>query len=77
LKIQPNEPDAHIVLGNAFMAKQDVDRAIAHYVQALHVRPDDSNAHYNLGTALKQKGDVERAAQEHEKALELEGHRQP
>jgi integrase len=56
---------------------KDVDRAIAQYVQALHLRPDDSNAHYNLGTMLKQKGDVERAAQEYEKALELERHRQP
>jgi Flp pilus assembly protein TadD len=54
------------------MAKQDVDRAIAHYVQALHLRPDDFNAHYNLGTALKQKGDVERAAREYEKARESE-----
>ena len=56
---------------------KDVDRAIAQYVQALHLRPDDSNAHYNLGTTLKQKGDVERAAQEYEKVLELERHRQP
>jgi Flp pilus assembly protein TadD len=59
------------------MAKQDVDQAIAHYVQALRLRPDDSNAHYNLATALKQKGDVERAAQEYETALELERQRQP
>src|SRR5229473_3750108 len=72
LKIQPNEPDAHIVLGNAFMAKQDVDRAIAHYEQALTLRPEDSNAHYNLGIALQEKGETDRAAREYEKARQYE-----
>ena len=72
MKIQPNEPDAHIVLGNALMAKQDVDRAIAQYEKALTLRPEDPNAHYNLGVALQEKGQTERAAREYEKAREFE-----
>jgi Flp pilus assembly protein TadD len=54
------------------MAKQDVDRAIAQYQQALTLRPEDSNAHYNLGIALQEKGETDRAAREYEKARQYE-----
>ena len=64
-----------VVLGNAFMAKQDVDRAIRHYEEALALQPDDVNAHYNLGVALQQKGEAERAGREFEKARKLESDR--
>ena len=72
LQLQPNDPDACVILGNAYMAKGDIDRAIKAYENALALRAEDSNAHYNLGAALSQKGDTARAAIEFQKARELD-----
>jgi Flp pilus assembly protein TadD len=71
LRLQPNDPDALVVLGNAFMAKNDFDQASKHYRQALAIRPDDLNAHYNLAIALQQEGQLEQAAREFEEARKL------
>ena len=72
LKLLPNEPDAHVVLGNAFLAKDDLDRAGSEYMKALTARPDDANAHYNLGLVWQKKGDTGRANREFQTANELD-----
>ena len=61
-------------LGNAFLAKQDLGRAISQYQQALTLRPEDSNAHYNLAIAFQEKGETEAAAREYEKARRFGAH---
>jgi len=76
LELQPNDPDAQVVLGNAYMAKNDVPRAIIEYERALSLHPEDSNAHYNLAVALTEKGESDRAAREFEKAREFGSHGQ-
>ena len=62
------DADAHVILGNALMLKQNVESAILHYREALKLRPDDPNAHHNLAVALQQQGKDEEAARELEKA---------
>jgi tetratricopeptide (TPR) repeat protein len=44
-------------LGNAHLADENFDRAIAAYQQALRVNPVDSNAKWNLELALRQRTD--------------------
>ncbi len=47
---------AHFNLGNALLAIDDPDAAIAVYQKALQMQPNYSDAHNNLGNALKDSG---------------------
>jgi len=45
-------PDLHIALGIALGSKEDTDRAIAEFREALRLNLDNEFAHYDLGNAL-------------------------
>jgi tetratricopeptide (TPR) repeat protein len=47
--------------GAAYLTAGNVDRTIAHSLEALELDPDLASAHYNLGLALHRKGDREQA----------------
>ncbi len=56
LELDPNNADAHNMLGNAFADRQQWPEAAACYRQALAANPEKAAAHYNLGNALSALG---------------------
>jgi Flp pilus assembly protein TadD len=48
--------EAHNNVGEALVAGEQFDEAIAHFREALGVNPEHASAHYNLGAALAQLG---------------------
>ncbi|WP_242335386.1 tetratricopeptide repeat protein [Anaeromyxobacter sp. SG66] len=67
----PSKPRPHLNLGQALMAKHDVDAAIAQYRLALRADPEYVEAHNNLGVALVEKGQVDEAIAHLELAVAL------
>ena len=63
---------AHINLGLALMAKNQLDEAIAEFKKAIELDPKDAIAHYNLGIALQAKNHLDEAIAEYRKAIELD-----
>ena len=72
LKANPNDPDNHINLGAAYVAKAMWDEAIAEYKRALKINPKHALARTGLGVAYLQKGMVDKAISEHRKALAID-----
>ena len=68
----PNNPKAHLNMGNVLLDGNRVDDAIVHYRTALNLLPDYADAHCNLGNALAQSGQVDAAISEYEKAIQLQ-----
>jgi cytochrome c-type biogenesis protein CcmH/NrfG len=70
--VTPQNPAAHIILGNAYMAKNDLNRAIAEYKTALTLHPfglDPMEVHFNMGMALQQREEWDEAAKHFEAVL--------
>jgi tetratricopeptide (TPR) repeat protein len=63
---------AHYGLGSAFLHKERLDEAIAHYQKALAINPDYPNAKNDLGTALLKKGRADEAIACYQQALQIE-----
>ena len=59
----------HNDLGAMLVRQGQVQEAIGHYEQALHLKPDLANAHYNLGIALAGQGRLQEAIGHYEQAL--------
>jgi tetratricopeptide (TPR) repeat protein len=56
LTIDPNAPELHLNLGNAFLAQGDQDRAIACYSTSVRLAPDCAYGYANLGHAFLMDG---------------------
>jgi tetratricopeptide (TPR) repeat protein len=72
VEVTPENPAAHIILGNAYMAKNDLNRAIAEYKTALTLHPfglDPMEVHFNMGMALQQREEWDEAAKHFEAVL--------
>ena len=54
--IDEKQPIYHVVLGNAFAAQKDYEKAANEYNIALKLKPDYENALYNLGRILYDQG---------------------
>ncbi len=63
---------AHFNLGNALLARNQLDPAIAEFRKAIELEPKLASAHTNLGVALKARNQSDEAIAEHRKAIELE-----
>ena len=50
--------DAHLLLGDLLMARDQAKVAIQHYREALRIQPQSGRAHLSLGSALASGGDV-------------------
>src|SRR5690348_1662828 len=57
--------------GNGFHAKQDYDRAIGDYDEAIRLNPSYARAYYNRGISYANKGLVDRAIEDYTHAIEL------
>ena len=71
LELDPNNADAHNMLGNAFADRKQWPEAAECYRQALAVDPEKAAAHYNLGNALSALGLLEDAAACYRRAIKL------
>ncbi len=71
LDIKPDDPEAHVNLGNAMTVKGKVDEAETLYRQALAIRPDFAEAHSDLGNVLLYKGKIDEAMDQYRQALAI------
>lgn len=54
LEIKPDDPDLYLGLGNAWIAKGEVEKAIALYQSAIRINPGLSEAKFKLEQLIKQ-----------------------
>ena len=58
--------------GTAYARKEEYDRAIADFDQAIELQPDVAGAYYNRGNAYYYKGEYDRAIADYDQAVELQ-----
>lgn len=65
----------HNHLGAAFKARNEFDKAITHFKQAIRINPLHASALSNLGAAWAEKGNTSKAIDYYNKALEIDPNR--
>jgi Tfp pilus assembly protein PilF len=68
ITVTERNAQAHTVLASEFTARGQLDRAIAHYDEAVRIDPDSIVARVNLAGCLGQQGRLEEAAAGYEEA---------
>src|ERR1700730_10684508 len=58
IKAAPDDPRAHIALGNLYAFEKKFDAARAEFVKALELAPKDPAAHVAIGNAYAEQGQV-------------------
>lgn len=74
LEKSPEDPDLLAKLGECFVARGDLARAIATYERAVRAAPGRADVHGQLGAALLARGDVDAALRHLATAVELDAH---
>jgi len=69
---RPHNARARVALGNALLARNRVDEAIAAYREAVGIRPDLADAQCALGMGLAKKGALDEAVAAYREALRLD-----
>jgi arylsulfatase A-like enzyme/tetratricopeptide (TPR) repeat protein len=77
LKLVPDDPDAHYVMGMAHARNGESVLAARSIREAIRLRPDHAVAHYHLAVILTGQGKLREAVEEYEEALELAPHDLP
>ena len=72
LAVNPNNADAHVLLGGLLTDSGELQQAHQHLAEALRLNPKSSDALYNLGNALAKERRFAEAMQNWHKAIELE-----
>ena len=67
----PNSAILHNITGTCNASLMQLDAAIGHYKQALHINPQYAEAYNNMGIALNGKGDLEAAIESCRQALKI------
>jgi tetratricopeptide (TPR) repeat protein len=72
LAIKPNVASAvdYFYLGNAWFEREQFDRAISSYQQAIALKPNYAEAYHHLGSVLSQLGKPDKAIEYYQKAIE-------
>jgi len=70
-KVAGGNPLVHVMLGNAYAERGDLDRARTEYETALRLRPDDPGALQRLGVVLTQQGRAAEAISHLQRAVQL------
>jgi tetratricopeptide (TPR) repeat protein len=68
---RPTTPVAFCTRGTAFFNRQDYNRAIADYDEAIRLDPNYALAFYSRGCAYDRKGDYDRAIKDYDEAIRL------
>ena len=61
---------SHYNLGLAYKLKDQLDKAIPEFQNAIRLQPDLADAHYTLGVLFWQQGEFDKATEELEKAIQ-------
>jgi tetratricopeptide (TPR) repeat protein len=69
LRVDPDNPMAHVNLGMLRAEEGRLDEAVSHSRRAIALRPALAGAHNNLGTALVRRGDRQGARAAFEEAI--------
>jgi len=72
LAYDPEYPDGHINLGNAYFREDRLEDSAAAYQSALQLSPQDVRAHQNLGVALQALGNFSGAEASFREALSID-----
>ena len=71
LLLEPENVDAHIVLGNALAGLRDLDGAVAQLTEAIQINPKRARSYSNLGSLRALQGDRDKAEASFLKAVEV------
>ena len=71
INIEPNEPDSHVNLGNAYLRSGQRETAMKVWENALERWPEIAIIHYNMSRALMELGRVDEAISRLKHAIEL------
>ena len=63
---------AHNIRGNAYLKKNEYDRAIQDYDESVRINPNYAKAFNNRGVAHQRKGEYERAIENFDEAIRLD-----
>jgi tetratricopeptide (TPR) repeat protein len=72
VEIGENTPQFHLLMGKAFLNREEDDKAITELERAQQGDPTLPFLHFNLGLAYEHKQDYERAAEEFKKSIAQE-----
>ena len=64
LRLDPDNPWAHLKMGHLYHSEGNLDAAIREYRTTIHLKPDAARPHLALGRALKAQGKKQEAAEE-------------
>ncbi len=69
LKLAPENASLHYNLGLAYKLKDQLDKAVPEFKEAIRLQPDLADAHYTLGILYWQRGEFDPATEEMRQAL--------
>ena len=72
LEVGKNSPELHLVLGKAYLARDQDDSAMAELRRAAQAAPKLPFVHYNLGVVYRRKGEFAKAKEEFLKDAAIE-----
>ena len=58
-------------MGSALTHKNQLERALSHYLEALRIRPDDPTGHYGIGIVYTKLGNFDKAVHHYREAIEM------
>lgn len=71
LRLNPNDPAAHLGLGAALLGTGELDKAVVHLRRAVELKPDIEEAHFYLGYILRKQKSLSEAALAYQQVLRL------
>lgn len=72
VQANPDDPEAHLVLGNAYASQGDKVKALEEYEKAIGLDPDYAEAYIRAGDMLTAQRDFARATEMYQRAADLD-----
>lgn len=71
LEVEPNDPHAHVLLGDLHVQLEDLDKAGDQYQQAIKFNGKTASAYFGLGVIYERQNDLDKALENYENAARL------
>jgi serine/threonine-protein kinase len=72
VQANPNDPHAHLMLGNAYVLQEEKVKALEEFERAIELDPEYAEAYIRAGDMLTAQRDFARAAEMYQRAADLE-----